>query len=145
MISFLRGLLGGSKLSNLESQILACVRDLLDPQIAAKWDSQVRSINKVQRLPDGVEVDFYCMKGGRPAPNPEFAFPNKAEELQIARIQITAANAKHKLVATVWSVTGFLFCIEYEGSANYFEEAAAMDPPLKLKLDCKLTADLAAG
>jgi hypothetical protein len=38
------------------------------------WEQQVRAIYKIQRLPDGVEVDFYMREGAgrRPAPLPRF-------------------------------------------------------------------------
>ncbi len=47
----------------------------------AAWDSQVLAINKVQRLPERVETNFYRMHKGRPCFPPELAFPNKTGEL----------------------------------------------------------------
>jgi hypothetical protein len=109
------------------------------------WDKQVGAINKVQRLPDGVEVNFYRMKGGRPTFVPEIAFPNMTEELQLAKVEVKLSTPAQKLVARVWCVKGFLFSIEYEGSASYFDEAAGLDNEMQLKIDCELTADLRAA
>lgn len=131
----------GSRLSDLEKRILDAVRARLDSRIVALWDKQVLSINKIQRLPEGVEVNFYRMKNGRPSFDPELAFPNKAEELQLARVEIRLADTRYKLIATIWCVQGFLFSIEYEGSVSYFEEAAGMDSST-LQVNCQLIADL---
>ena len=141
---FLGNLFGTShRLSNLERLILDSVRACIDERNSVLWDKQVQAINKIQRLPDGVEVDFYRMKGGRPTFNPELAFPNKTEELRLATLEIKLENAPQKLVANVWCVKGFLFSIEYEGSCSYFEEAAGADTPSELRIQCKLIAKLA--
>lgn len=143
--SLLRAFFGGSaRLSDLERRILACVRARLDAPLIALWDKQVETINKIQRLPEGVEVNFYRIKGGRPTFDPEVAFPNKAEELQLAKLEVRLTNAPQKLVARVWCVKGFLFSIEYDGSASYFDEAAGLDDQAQLQVDCELTADLHA-
>ena len=148
-MSPLKSLLGAlfgvsNRLSNLERRILNCVRSHLDGQLAGLWDKQVESINKVQRLPEGVEVNFYRMKGGRPTFESEMAFPNKTEELQLAKLEMKLPNTPQKIVARVWCVKGFLFSIEYEGSVSYFEEAAGLDDQT-LKIDCELTADLSTS
>jgi hypothetical protein len=142
--SLLGALFGASnRLSELEKRILSCVRDRLDERIATLWDKQVQAINKVQRLPDGVEVNFYRMKDGRPTFDAELAFPNKTEELQLAKAEIRLTNDSQKLIARVWCVNGFLFMIEYDGSVKYFEEAAGVDEQSGLDITCELIADLA--
>ncbi len=123
--------------------VLDCVRDHLDARIAKLWDSQVQAFNKVQRLPEGVEVNFYRMKNGRPSFDEALAFPNKTTELLIAKVQVELAGMG-KLTAKVWCVKGFVFSIEYEGSVSYFEEAAGMDPQPEFRIGCELIADLAA-
>jgi hypothetical protein len=143
MKTFFAALFGaGSKPSDLERTVLDCVRDSLDAATAARWDEQVRAINKVQRLPDGVEVNFYRMKNGRASFDERLAFANKTEELLVAKVQIALANVREKLTASLWCIKGFLFSIEYDGSIKYFEEAAAMDPPPEIQISCDLTADL---
>jgi hypothetical protein len=54
----------------------------LPAPIADTWDKQVAAINKVQRLPEGVEVNFCRMKGGRPSFEEELLFTNKTTELR---------------------------------------------------------------
>lgn len=130
-----------SRPSTLESMILDCVRRCLDTRIAALWDMQVQAINRVQRLPEGVEVDFYRMKNGRPSFDESFAFPNRANELMFATARIDMAGMK-SLTARLWCIKGFLFSIEYDGSVGYFEEAADMDPRPEFRIECELVAEL---
>ena len=144
MNSFVAKLFGtSSRLSAIETKVLGCVRDHLDAHVAELWNGQVQAINKVQRLPEGVEVNFYRMKNGRPNFDEELSFPNKTEELLVATVRLELPNMQGKLTAKVWCVKGFLFSIEYDGSVSYFEEAAGMDPSPELKLACELNADLA--
>lgn len=145
-ISSFFGKLFGSvaRLSDLESIVLHSVRVQLNGDIAMLWDKQVQAINKIQRLPEGTEVNFYRMKKGRPSFDAELAFPNKMEELLLAKVQIGLPNTTNKLTANVWCVKGFLFSIEYEGSVNYFEEASGMVSKPEITVKSELAADLSA-
>lgn len=136
---------GGSQLSSIEKAILNCVRGKLDGELLTLWDGQVQAIDKVQRLPEGVETNFYRMHKGRPSFPAELAFLNKTEELLLARVRVEVPDMKGALNAKVWCVSGFLFSIEYAGSASYFEEAAGMEPPPDIQMSCELTADLASA
>lgn len=144
MKSFLATLFGASsRLSDIEKGVLDCVSGCLDMQVVKLWNRQVQAINKVQRLPEGVEVNFYRMKNGRPTFDKAMAFPNRVPELLIAKVEIELLGLREKLVAKVWCVKGFIFSIEYEGSVNYFEEAFGVNPNPKLKLTCDMVANLA--
>ncbi|MGI9302295.1 MAG: hypothetical protein ACR2RB_06250 [Gammaproteobacteria bacterium] len=146
MKALVEKLLGmGSRLSALEALVLDAVRHLLAPSIAGVWDKQVRSINKVQRLPEGVEVNFYRMTAGKPSFDDALAFANRTEELKVATVQIQVPAVQDTLTASVWCVNGFLFSIEYRGNVKYFEEAAGMDPKPAIQIDCKIEADLSTG
>lgn len=129
-------------ISDLEKLLLGAVRSRLDPRLVQTWDRQVQSINKVQRLPEGVEVNFYRMLKGQPTFDDELAFPNKAPELLVGNVHLSWGKTSSELVARVWFVRGFLFSIEYSGSVAYFEEAAGMDPPPEFTIACELKADL---
>lgn len=144
MMSLFAKLLGrGAHLSELEMLVLGCVRERLPNSVVELWDKQVQAINKVQRLPQGIEVDFYRMKGGRPSFDEALTFPNRTAELLVAKVRIDVDTGS--LTAKVSCVKGFLFCIEYEGSASYFDEALGMDPRPAFNLRCELLADLSAG
>ena len=129
-------------MSALERLLLDAVRAQIDPRLVGAWDRQVHAINKVQRLPEGVEVNFYRMAKGHPTFDDGLTFPNKAEELLLASVRVSWGKASSELVARVWCVKGFIFSIEYTGGVAYFEEAAGMDPPPDFTILCELKADL---
>ncbi|WP_417069867.1 hypothetical protein [Niveibacterium terrae] len=144
MKSFIARLFGaGARLSALEKIILDCVENHLDARLRQSWNRQIQAINKIQRLPEGVEANFYRMKSGRSSFDEDLAFPNKTTELLVAKVQVELSGMG-RLNAKVWCVKGFVFSIEYGGSVSYFEEATGMDPLPEFRLTCELMADLAA-
>lgn len=130
------------RLSELESLILNAVRARLEPDMQPLWDKQVASINRVERLPEGVEVDFFRIRGGDVFRDSEIAFPNRTEELHLAAVAVSTMD--NILKADVWVVGGFLFCIEYSGGAGYFEEALGMNPLPEFGVQCALLADISS-
>lgn len=134
--------LGG--LNDLEWLILNAVREKLAPEAVILWDSQIADINKVQRLPDGVESDFYFidLKTGKPFLNVERAFSNQKKELLLAKVQLK--HSESKIDIEVWVVRGFLFSLEFKGSANYWLEylGSEGDDDFKLDVECEILADL---
>ncbi|MBM0103468.1 hypothetical protein JM946_01880 [Steroidobacter sp. S1-65] len=147
MRSFLAKLLNAdTRLSELESRILNCVKDQLGADLTALWRRQVEAINKVQRLPGGAEVNFYRMERGRPTFDESLAFLNKAEELLIAKVTVSATvkGVAATIKAQVWCVRGFIFSIEYGSDPAYFEEAMAMDPAPDVLIECELRNSLTA-
>ena len=129
-------------LSELETLILSSVRRELTIDLVALWDKQVEIINKVQRLPAGVEVNFYRMKDGFPSFPAELAFPNRTEELLLAVVVISVIDFSYKLSAKVWCVRGFLFSIEYDSSPKYFEELLGVEEKsASILIECTIAAD----
>lgn len=131
-----------NKLSRLERGILDAVKNCLPTEFEPLWERQVAAINRVQRLPGGVEVNFFRVERGKPTFDDEIAFPNRTDELLIARLEIAAVRASPILKAQVWSVNGFLFSIEYDRDPAYFEEAFGMDPAPQISFACELVGDL---
>ncbi|MFC6839964.1 hypothetical protein [Xanthomonas theicola] len=127
-------------MSALEKLILNAVRARLDVHVLVLWDRQVGSINKVQRLPNGVEVNFYRMRNGKVRLDPAMAFPNKTEELLIAKVTLDLAS--QRLISKVWAVNGYVFSIEHVGGSQYFEEMLGMDPVPEFGIHCDLLVDL---
>lgn len=122
MMRFLSKLIWRNRrLNELEVLILDTVKSRLDPELHALWDKQVSSINRVNRLPAGVESDFYRIRNGKSFWDPEIAFPDCAEELLLATVTLSLCSKV--LTAEVWLVQGQAFCIEYSGGTGYFEEA----------------------
>ena len=113
---------GLNELNELEKLILNDIRDKLSPEIISLWDNQMRKINKVQRLPNGVESDFYVidLKTGKPTFDDKLRFPNQTEELLFATT--TLKFESNILDADVFCINGRIFCITYKGSALYWIE-----------------------
>ena len=133
-----------SHLSRLESMVLASVAKKLDGKMATIWQAQIDAINKIQRLPEGIEVNFYRMNKGKPFFDPALSFPDSSPELLIAEVHLESPEHQ-QLSAKIWAVKGFLFSIEYDCNPGYFEELTGMDPQLDLKITCALKADLSAS
>lgn len=146
MKSLLGKLLGPRALfSDTDTLVLGAVRGRLAPELQGRWDAQIRAVNKVQRLPENVEVDFYRMKDGRPTFDPDLAFPNRTEDLLVAKVEVNHVDSGYSLLAKVSCVNGFLFSIEYQGSTKFLDEALGMDPKLSLEVACELLADIGAA
>lgn len=129
-------------LSTLDKLMLDAVRSELNSNVLALWDRQVEAINKVQRLPEGMEVNFYRMVSGVVYFDAAIEFSNKTEELLIAAVRLNLVEARLCLVANIWAVRGYIFCIEYGGGSGYFDEALGMDPLPRFEVSCDLLADL---
>ncbi|TDP81648.1 hypothetical protein EV672_10779 [Aquabacterium commune] len=131
----------GSEPSELERVILTAVRKCLSPGAVPVWDKQLQAVNKIQRLPDGVEVNFYRMEKGKATFDPAISFPNKTEELLLAKVRLRVDGAGQQLEASVWVVGGFVFSIEYGAGSKYFEEILGADPPVEMEVTCQLLCD----
>lgn len=132
------------RLSSLEALVLDSVSSGLKGEMAAIWQTQVAAINKIQRLPEGIEVNFYRMNQGKPFFDSKLAFPNTSPELLIAEVHLESPEHQ-QLSAKVWGVKGFVFSIEYDCNPTYFEEALGMEPKLDLKINSQLKANLGAA
>lgn len=120
-------------LTSLERTILDAVERKLPVQASTIWQGQVKAIYLVQRLPDGIEVDFYMRDPLRGSGNALPRFQNQ-EEFVVATVQISLPSLGSSVSASVWCVSGRLFSIEYKGSIKYFEEAIGMDPAPDLRI-----------
>ncbi len=145
MISWFKKIWYGlGDLNDLELLILNTVRDKIVPEAVLLWDAQIADINKVQRLPDGVESDFYSidLKTGKPFLNLEKAFPNQKKELLFAKVQLK--HQESRIDIELWLVKGFLFSLEFRGSANNWLEYLGSDrnDDFRLDVQCEVVADL---
>lgn len=145
MINWIKKLWYGlGDLNDLEWLVLNAVRDQLEPEAVLLWDAQVATFNKVQRLLGGVETDFYAidLKTGKPTRDMSKVFPNKQEELLLANVQLK--DSSFQIDIQVWMVKGFLFCLDFKGSANYWLEylGGQDDNHFKLEVQCAILADV---
>jgi hypothetical protein len=102
-----------SRLNPIEAQIIEALASALNGKAGDLLRSQVALINKVQRLDQDREVDFYHIEKGKPM-FPDIAlFPNQSEEFELAKLKVTDVATGHQTKAIVSVVRGHLFCIEF--------------------------------
>jgi hypothetical protein len=127
----------------LEQRILESVSSTLPLAALTIWEQQIQAIYLVQRLPDGVEVNFYMRdpldRTRRALPR----FPDR-NEFVIATVVISLPTLGTSIDANVWCVSGRLFSIEYKGSIKYFDEAIGMDPIPDVEVAVTLKRDASA-
>jgi hypothetical protein len=109
----LSALFGRSKLSSLESQVLAAVSAELSPAGREVLSKQIGLVNLIQRHGDGKEVNLYVMRRGKPCFEDRFLFPSRAAETQLANVEIVGGSGQESLKAEVWLVEGWVFSIHF--------------------------------
>jgi hypothetical protein len=108
-----------------ELLVLDAVRDRLDPKAAAILERQLESIEMVQRLHDGREVNLYPSRRGPQRHDPAIAFPNPTTELRVATVDITGPSGKGK--ADVFVVLRHLFQIAFTPSPKRLGQTRAIE------------------
>lgn len=119
------------RLSAIEAAIFEALMKALPVSDASIVRSQMAGISKIQRLPDGVEVNFYMDDHGGMAAIKLGRLEGPAEFV-LAKIQLEFVEFLARLDVEVWCVSGRVFAFEYKGSVNYYEEALGMDPAPEL-------------
>ncbi len=109
-----------AKLLPFEQTILNTVAAALPDGYCERFGEQVAQINKVQRLLEWNEIEFYCMRWFKVHWSPDVLFPQHEElELASGRLQTSDAAASIK----VWAVGGHVFSIESDSSLKPFRAA----------------------
>jgi hypothetical protein len=112
-----------ASLNAIETRIIDAVAAALPKDAASVLRSQVSLVNKVQRIDQDREVDFYHMEKGKPTFPDTALFPNRADEFEIARVHLTDIETGHQSEVTVSLVKGHLFCIEFSHTPRDLREA----------------------
>ncbi len=131
--------------NDLELLILNAVRDKLSSDAIILWDKQTAEINKVSRLPHGVESIFYVinLRTGKPDFDNNIRFPNKQSSLLLACVKLKFRS--DKIDIEVWCEGGHLLLLNFKGSANYWIEylgEISEDDDERIEVDCTLLADV---
>ncbi|MCO9050793.1 hypothetical protein [Acinetobacter sp. UC24323] len=134
---------GLNEINNLERLVLNAVREKIEPEARILWDKQIDKINKVSRLPHGVESIFYHinLKTGKPDFDDNIRFPNKKSDLLLAVVRLKFRTDEIEI--EVWCERGRVLLLNFKGSAyywiNYLENESANE---KVITNCKVIADL---
>ena len=144
MIDWIRSFwygLGG--LNDLELLILKAIRSKIAHEAVLIWDAQISDINKVQRLPNNIESNFYSLslKNGKPVKDLKKAFPNQKKELLIAKVKLKYDEIE--IDVDVWAVHGFLFSLEFSDNPKHLvEKLGSYASNSKIEIACEITSDL---
>jgi hypothetical protein len=92
-----------------ERAILLSVHNALPSPMAMRFAGQVGSINKIQRLLEWREIEFYSMRWFKVAWPEQFFFADRSE-FRLARVTLALPSANQ--FVDVFSVGGHLFCLE---------------------------------
>jgi hypothetical protein len=96
-----------TRLSPLETQLLAAVRGVLPDAATTAFDAQVAALNKVQRSPPSwSEIAFYRKRWGRVDWTGVALFPNTGE-FRLAQVRFSAAG--RRFTSTLTCIRGHIF------------------------------------
>jgi hypothetical protein len=127
MLSLLNGLMKvGADFYPFERLVLDEVKSRLGAESGARLQRQIEAINKIQRLSDGKEVNFYQMRHGKPAFDDNLRFPHAASEALLASVYLTSLDKRSKLKVEVWLAKGRLFSLVFNKPPKQFFAGASL-------------------
>jgi hypothetical protein len=110
-----------------EACVIEAMKSRLDPEAASRLQAQIDSINKVQRLTDGKEVNLYRIAHGKPAFNDGLRFPQGEEEALLGTVHLTHPGSPATLKAEAWLANGRLFSLVFDKPPKRFFAGHALD------------------
>ena len=116
-----------NSLYSFEACVIEAIRSRLDPEAATRLQAQIDSINKVQRLTDGKEVDLYRVAHGKPSFDDSLRFPQGEEEALLGTVHLTHPGNPVTLKAEAWLVSGRLFSLVFDKPPKQFFAGYALD------------------
>jgi hypothetical protein len=123
-LGFLRSWLNGGDLYPFEELILDEVKCHLAPDGRELLQRQLDTINKIQRLSVGKEVNLYHMHQGKAMFNDSLRFPYAADEALLATINLVRLSGGPKLKAEAWLAKGRLFSLVFNKPPKQFFEVS---------------------
>lgn len=128
IVAFLRK--GDCGFSPLEAELLNEVGRHLDTDRADRLRRRVESINLVQRLDGGRQVNAYALKNGKPAFDEATRLIAEDDERKLATFSFLGAK-QVGYEGTIWLVNGQLFSLEF----NNPTEHVLNDHPTDVKVE----------
>lgn len=106
-----------SRFTPLEKHLLVAVGAALPPQAGKLFQAQIAAVNKVQRLGNAREVNFYRMRSGKPFNEPATAFADRRREAELARVRFRVPGETVTRRVTIYTVKGFVFSLVFDPPA----------------------------
>ncbi len=103
----------------------------LDADMADKLRRRVASINLVQRLDGGRQVNAYAIKRGKPTRDESMRLIADDDERMLATFSFTGAN-RIPYEGVVWLVKGQLFSLEFDKPTEHALDDAPTDLQLSI-------------
>lgn len=113
-----------STLNPIETRVIEAIEAALPGDAAALLRTQVSLINKVHRIDQDREVDYYHIENGKPTFPDAALFSNRSDEFELAKVHLTDAATGHQSKATVSLVRGRLFSVEFSRTPRDLREAS---------------------
>ncbi|KZN54883.1 hypothetical protein N474_17165 [Pseudoalteromonas luteoviolacea CPMOR-2] len=110
---------GDSSLNSFERKILESAASELPSELAHILMARINSINLVQRINDGQEVNCFEMVQRKPILRSSHGFPTNLEEEVFADFTV-CINGNTVCRGKLWLVNGVFFSIEYSDNPKYF-------------------------
>ena len=104
---------GDRSLNNIESHILDAVAFKLPKDLANTLNDRLHSINLVQRINEGQEVNCYEIYQGSPILRIEHRLTDITGEVMLASFKVIK-NDDCLMSGKVWLVDGVFFSLEYD-------------------------------
>jgi hypothetical protein len=114
-------------LYGFESDVIQSIKASLAPGAASQLQRQVDSINKVQRLTQGKEVNLYHMNRGRVAFDDRLRFPGLQSEALLATARLVHPDRAATVKVDAWLANGRLFSLIFDKPPQQFFVGHSMD------------------
>lgn len=109
---------GTAGFNGFEHKVLNAVIEMLPPDAQEKIKARILSINLVQRLDGGREVNCFSLKGGRSVLEEATRIDSQIGERKLARFCVETTNEGLN-AGDVWLVDGNLFSIEFQNPTEH--------------------------
>jgi hypothetical protein len=116
-----------NRLYPFEARVIEAVKSRLGSDAATRLQAQIDSVNKVQRLTDGKEVNLYRIAHGKPAFDDSLRFPQGEEEALLGTAHLAHSGSPGTLKAEAWLANGRLFSLVFDKPPKRFFAGYALD------------------
>lgn len=119
-ITFFKNMLrfGSGGFNDFEQIVLRQIMSTLPKQEQMKFEQRVNSINLVQRLDGGREINCYELKNGRPELQEATRINDVSGEIALAKVVVNGAQGTAN-TGTVWLVDGNFFSLEFDNPTEH--------------------------
>lgn len=115
-----------NRLYPFETCVVQAIESHLDSDASARLKAQIASINKVQRLTDGKEVNLYRIAHGKPTFDDRLRFPQGNGESLLGTVHLSHPGNPGTLKVEAWLVNGRLFSLVFDKPPKRFFAGQAL-------------------